>query len=585
MQHLWKSKPVANPFTSGAVISWASGQCVVAREHMGLRKSAQSVDKHGPVCAVGDASGTVLLERWPCTHSVHSTTSYAHVHGTAVSDVHFLCDGQHLLSVSDADGTVAQWKVVGPEEPADTVTALPDSTQAKQPETDASAISSDAKGLADDVATLDAVDDTHSVVTEGEAAEHSDVKRSGISNLHSPRQKKKKKKALFKKKVDQQQESVFAMSDAHLKTLAVLEIDLRGLERALPTTLSEVDKKERLRLLTLMDSQDQNGFISLEHLKQGFRYESFRGQRKLSWIPKFCLPMFLRAYAMALAGDEVKAPQFQPPSSIPPNAELSLIQLRYFFIYIKLYVQLFCALKLIDENFDSVITFDEFNLGLRELEKLNLHVEDPLAIFAAIDVNNDKELDFDELCVWMIRSELRHVLDHEDKLRAANVALAAIPDAAASNGRLQRLPDATKVLDKYSYLDFDFADLKQALPIGSDEASKAERKRLFKKFDSTGTHRLCLAEVQKGLRDCKFMNGIRLTAVYDDCVPALRRAYIDSKNVGCVSGVEDPDGAFIDLREFKYLLALIRRYVEFWYVKCWMLADACVYTPFLPLFL
>ena len=106
-------------------------------------------------------------------------------------------------------------------------------------------------------------------------------------------------------------------------------------------------------------------------------------------------------------------------------------------------------------------------------------------------------------------------------------------------------------------------ELAGKLPYDRSDASKQQRKKLFKEFDPNGNGFLSLAEIEKGVRDV--LKSPELFAMK----PVMMRAYQkargaaagDERHAGDDKKAEQAD-SFVEYREFRVLLLHLRRYYE-----------------------
>lgn len=103
----------------------------------------------------------------------------------------------------------------------------------------------------------------------------------------------------------------------------------------------------------------------------------------------------------------------------------------------------------------------------------------------------------------------------------------------------------------------DWESLTSRLPIGRDEETRSERKRLFERWDANGNKLLSLAEVDRALRDV-----MGLDELYS-AKPVIMRAFQAAKDSNRRNrGKEKRNDDYVELDEFRRLLVYLRQYFE-----------------------
>eukprot|EP01059_Diplonema_ambulator_P034133 TRINITY_DN7492_c0_g1_i1.p1 TRINITY_DN7492_c0_g1~~TRINITY_DN7492_c0_g1_i1.p1 ORF type:complete len:703 (+),score=150.18 TRINITY_DN7492_c0_g1_i1:675-2783(+) len=87
------------------------------------------------------------------------------------------------------------------------------------------------------------------------------------------------------------------------------------------------------------------------------------------------------------------------------------------------------------------------------------------------------------------------------------------------------------------------------LPTGFDDSSQELRMQLFEDFDMTGTGKLCLAEISRGVRDV-----LGLGEVFGECKYAVMSAFR--------AGTKDSVDGLISKRQFRTVLCVLQSYLD-----------------------
>ena len=104
--------------------------------------------------------------------------------------------------------------------------------------------------------------------------------------------------------------------------------------------------------------------------------------------------------------------------------------------------------------------------------------------------------------------------------------------------------------------NIDWASIHAKLPTATNEEEKAKRKKMFQDFDPNGNGILSLAEIDKAIRDV-----LKIDDMFD-AKPAIIRAFNAAKSKYESKRKSGDD--YIERREFKYFLIMLRQYFEYW---------------------
>ena len=172
--------------------------------------------------------------------------------------------------------------------------------------------------------------------------------------------------------------------------MATYDIDLQQVRKTFIFEKTAEAEKQRERLWNEMD-RDKNGFINLVQLEEGLK--------KHSCCPKFleCRPSIIRAFNAAKAA-------YKGKDSLNPD-QINRAEFRLVLEYLRQYIEYYKA-TYEGKPDNGRVTFEDFKRLTPLFEAFIGETKDYRAMYDEIDVNNDNNALFDEMCEWAIRKSL-----------------------------------------------------------------------------------------------------------------------------------------------------------------------------------
>jgi len=173
----------------------------------------------------------------------------------------------------------------------------------------------------------------------------------------------------------------------------------------LPVGRTEEEAKQRKDMFKTID-QNGSGQISLAELDLGIKV--FLGEE-----------CFLLKPAIKEA---FKAAKDQDPDDGEEDHFVEMPEFRLLMVYLRQYIELYCAFDHIDSGDDNRIDFGEFEATIPMLKEWGIEVEDARATFDEIDDNGGGIVLFNEFASWAFANGL----DYDKSLDGGDATAADI---------------------------------------------------------------------------------------------------------------------------------------------------------------
>merc|ERR1712150_379696 len=119
-----------------------------------------------------------------------------------------------------------------------------------------------------------------------------------------------------------------------------------------------------------------------------------------------------------------KAAKDQDPDDGVEDFFVDFSEFRLLMVYIRRYIELYCAFDHIDSGDDNRIDFEEFKAALASLEEWGVKIEDAETAFAEIDENGGGQILFGEFASWAFKQGLDYAKDlDEGDSTSANITV------------------------------------------------------------------------------------------------------------------------------------------------------------------